>query len=155
LPLPLDWLRLSEWLRGFERPLVLATGHLGAAGRAAFAQLAAGCDNLVCSITHSLYVPLEEAAALAALGCVFEVDAFTYAHDLPGRERGSLDELLELDALVYFTSDGGQAATGDPFAFGAHVLDRIGAEIGHECAEALGIANPSALVRRLGSAVAA
>src|SRR5919204_701841 len=41
LTLPRDWDRVAAWLSGWRRPLVLATGHLGAAGRAAFAALAA------------------------------------------------------------------------------------------------------------------
>src|SRR5213079_579993 len=69
-PLPRDWSRIVGWLREFDGPLVLATAHLGAEGRAAFAELAAGRENLVCSVTHSLYVPLEEARVLAASGCV-------------------------------------------------------------------------------------
>src|SRR5205823_4148454 len=77
-PLPRDWSRIVGWLREFDGPLVLATAHLGAEGRAAFVELAADRESLVCSVTHSLYVPLEEARALAACGCVFEVDAYTY-----------------------------------------------------------------------------
>src|SRR5207245_9251207 len=98
LPLPREWGRIARWLREFDGPLVVATGHLGAEGRAAFAELAADRDNLVCSVTHSLYVPPEQARALAASGCVFEVDAYTYAHEIPGRTRGDLPELLDLDA---------------------------------------------------------
>jgi hypothetical protein len=155
LPLPREWGRISAWLREFDGPLVIATGHLGAEGRAAFADLAAGSENLVCSVTHSLYVPLEEARVLAVSGCVFEVDAYTYVHEMPGRTRGDLRELLDLDAVVYFTSDGGQQSTGDPFAFGARVLDELADEIGEERAAEIGVVNPAAVVGRLGSVAAA
>jgi hypothetical protein len=153
LRLPVDWERLASWLTDFGRPLVLATGHLGADGRAAFAALAAEHEHVVCSVTHSLYVPPAEALALAALGCVFEIDAFTYTFDVDGRERTDVhdhvDALRETGALVYFTSDGGQAATGNPFTFGARVLDRLAQELGDEVALALGVENPAALVHRL------
>lgn len=157
LPLPREWPELADWLAEIDRPLVLATGHLAAAGRAAFAALGAGNEHLVCSITHSLYVPLDEALALADAGAVFEIDAFTYVFDLPGRARADVQAhvsaLLEAGALVYFTSDGGQAATGDPFAFGARVVDEIGEAIGRDTAFALGVENPAAVVRRLESPV--
>lgn len=152
LPLPLEWARIASWLRAFDGPLVLATGHLAAEGRAAFAEVAAARANLVCSITHSLYVPPEELTTLGALGCVFEIDAYTYVHELPGRIRGDLEPLLDLGATVYLTSDGGQESTGDPFVFGARVLERIAGEIGDERAAALGIDNPAALLRRLEAA---
>ncbi len=157
LGLPSEWERVSEWLAGLRRPLVLATGHLDADGRAAFAALAAEHEQLLCSVTHSLYVPLEEALSLAALGCVFEIDAFTYVFDLDGRARADVrshvSALSEAGALVYFTSDGGQASTGDPFAFGERVLDQVGELIGSEAAAALGVDNPAAIVQRLEAAV--
>jgi hypothetical protein len=155
LPLPREWERIAAWVAEFDAPLVVATGHLGAEGRAAFAELAAGRPNRICSVTHSLYVPLEEARSLGDSGCVFEVDAYTYAHEIPGRTRGDLRELLDLDALVYYTSDGGQQSTGDPFAFGARVLDELAAEIGAERAREIGVVNPAAIVARLETATAA
>jgi hypothetical protein len=157
LPLPRKWERLAGWLAGLHRPLVLATGHLGVDGRAALAALAAEHEHLVCSVTHCLYVPLEEALSLAARGCAFELDAFTYVYDLDGRiradVRGHVSALSEAGALVYFTSDGGQASTGDPFAFGARVLEQIEEKIGGESATALGVDNPAALVRKLTGAL--
>jgi hypothetical protein len=153
LPLPRNWERVAGWLAGLEQPLVLATGHLGAGGRAAFAELAAEHEHLVCSITHLLYVPLEEALALAALGCAFEIDAFTYSFDVDSRERADayhhVSGLRATGALVYFTSDGGQASTGNPFSFGARVLEGLAQQLGEETAFALGVANPAALVERL------
>jgi hypothetical protein len=153
LPLPPTWEQLAERLADLDRPLVLATGHLAAGGRAAFARLAAENENLVCSITHSWYVPLDEALALAERGCAFELDAFTYAFPVKGRSRGHVyahvDTLIGAGAFVYFTSDGGQAATGNPFVFGARVLDELGEHIGHDAVLTLGVANPETLVKRL------
>jgi hypothetical protein len=151
LTLPESWGRVSRFLAAHDRPLVLATGHLGAPGRAAFAALAAASEFLVCSITHSLYVPLDEVITLAERGCVFEVDAYTYALDLPGRRRGDIRELLDVGALAYFTSDGGQATTGNPFHFGARVLDQLADVIGRDAAITLGVENPAAVVQRLDS----
>jgi hypothetical protein len=157
LPLPRDWPDLAQWLNRFERPIVLATGHLGASGRAAFARLCTRHPHAICSITHSLYVPLDEAKRLAASGCIFEVDAFTYTTEITGRIRADLaihlDALLGEGALVYFTSDGGQASTGNPFSFGARVLDQIADVIGTDQAIALGVENPAALIQRLETTV--
>ena len=150
LELPPYWPELEGELRGLERPLVLATGHLGAPGRQHFAELAAACPHLLCSVTHTLYVPLREALELAARGAVFEIDAFTLRHDLPGRTRHAPEEtvreLHRVEARVYFTSDGGQVDTGNPFEFGAESLDELGTLIGHGHAEELGVAAPSAVV---------
>jgi len=154
--LPEWWRLLADWLAWSRRPVVLATGHLDAVGRAAFAELAARHGHLQCSVTHSLYVSVDELVALAQAGCVFEVDAYTLVHDL-GRERRELAALLAAlaptGALVYFTSDGGQASTGDPFAFGARVLDTVAGVVGEETAGRLGVRNPAALVRWLDEGV--
>jgi hypothetical protein len=154
LPLPEMWSELAEWLAARDHRLVLATGHLAADGRGAFAELSARNSRLICSITHSLYVPLDEALSLAASGCVLELDAFTYAFPPDGLLAADapthVHALLDASALVYFTSDGGQAATGNPFAFGARVLDGLADAVGREAAAALGIDNPAALVGRLG-----
>lgn len=153
LPLPAIWGDLSPSLSDRPRPLVLATGHLGADGRAAFARLCADSDSLICSITHSLYVPLEEALSHAVSGCAIEVDAFTYAFPPQGFARADarrhVHTLLDAGALVYFTSDGGQAATGNPFAFGARVLDELAEAVGQDVAAVIGLDHPAALVARL------
>ncbi len=153
LPLPCWWDDIAAWLRRRDRRLWLATGHLGAKGRLALAQLARENEKLACTITHSLQVSIDEALALAALGCAFEIDAFTYANPVAGRPRTDVGELLEalLDAqaLVYFTSDGGQAETGDPFVFGATVLTEIEAVVGAELAALIGVENPMAVVSRV------
>jgi hypothetical protein len=153
LPLPALWDELSAWLSDRTSPLVLATGHLGADGRAAFARLCADSEALVCSITHSLYVPLDEALSLAASGCAIEVDAFTYAFPPDGLQRTDVRRhvhtLLDAGALVYFTSDGGQASTGNPFEFGAAVLDELAAVVGDDVAGVIAVDHPAALVARL------
>jgi hypothetical protein len=153
LQLPAFWDGLSEWLVAYESPLVLATGHLGSQGRAAFAELAAANAGLTCSITHSLYVPLDEALELLDAGCVFEIDAYTYAFPPDGMDRPDVIDhvgtLLEANALVYFTSDGGQRSTGNPFVFGASVLGRLAQILGSDVADLIGVANPAALVARL------
>jgi Family of unknown function (DUF6282) len=158
LPLPREWQRLAEWLARLDRPLVLATGHLDSDGRAAFAALAAGHRHLICSITHSLFVPLKEALSLATRGCIFEIDAFTYSAELEARGRGDgpghIGALRGSDALVYFTSDGGQASTGNPFNFGARVLDTLAEQIGSDAAYAIGVENPAVLVEGLDGAPA-
>ena len=157
LPLPRFWDDLSAWLSECASPLVLATGHLGAEGRAAMARLCARSDALICSITHALYVPLEEALSLAAGGCAIEVDAFTYAFPPEGLQRFDVRRhvhtLLDAGALVYFTSDGGQASTGNPFDFGARVLDELAAVVGDDAAGVIGVDHPAALIARLGHPV--
>jgi hypothetical protein len=150
LGLPPYWPELEAELRELERPLVLATGHLGARGRDRFAGMAAANPHLLCSVTHTLYVPRRELLKLAAQRAVFEIDAYTLRHDLPGRTRQSPQNTVRAlrgeGALVYFTSDGGQAGTGNPFVFGAQSLDELGTLIGHAHVEELGVAGPSAVV---------
>jgi hypothetical protein len=158
LPLPAWWPPLADRLEAMERPLVLATGHLGREGRDAFAALAARSVHL-CSITHGLYVPIEELLALAARGCAIEIDAYSYAFPVQGRSPGDpasyAGRLLGAGGIVYLTSDGGQAATGDPFAFGARVLDELEGLLGSSVARCLGVENPAAIVARVDSESAA
>ena len=153
LSLPEWWPELAKWLAGYPQPLILGTGHLGPEGRLAFAELARASAH-TCSITHSLYIPLTEALAHAAAGCALEIDGYTFANPLPGRRRGSLTELveqaLEVDALVYFTSDGGQASTGNPFAFGRRVLEDFEAIVGPERTRRLAIDGPAAVLAAAG-----
>jgi hypothetical protein len=150
LPLPGWWAELAEQLPQLGRRLVLATGHLAPAGRAELAALARSHEHLVCSVTHSLFVGAGELVQLHDLGCRFEIDAYTLAVQIPGRDRMDVERLMdvlpEAEQLVYFTSDGGQQTTGDPFLFGAAVLDDVAARIGPEPARKLGIHNPEALV---------
>jgi len=144
LTLPAWWAELSRWLAESRTRLVLATGHLGAQGRAAMAKLADDHDHLLCSVTHSHFVPLDELEELAARGCRFEVDAYTLTVDIPGRKRAGLEDVLAR-GTVYFTSDGGQASTGNPFVFGARTLDAVARDAAME----IGVDNPAALVRWL------
>ena len=145
LPLPAWWDELAHWLALPRRRLVLATGHLGAPGRAAMAELAERHDHLLCSVTHSLFVPLDELEQLAGLGCRLEVDAYTLAVDIPGRRRARLEDVVARGP-VYFTSDGGQEATGNPFLFGARTLDEVAAP---ELAVEIGVRGPEAVIRWL------
>jgi hypothetical protein len=149
LPLPAEWDRLAGWLVSRRPRVVLATGHLGPAGRSAFAR-AASAAGRPCSVTHSLYVPVEEALGLAGQGCAFEIDAYTYAHPLEGRARNDLAamvaELTRAGALIYFASDGGQAATGDPFAFGARVLAEVERLLEPAAVHRLAVDGPRAMV---------
>jgi len=150
LDLPPYWPGLERELQGLRRRVVLATGHLGRSGRSRFAELAAASPGLLCSVTHTLYVQPEELRPLAELGAVFEIDAYTLRHDLPGRARqrpdDAVDALRSMGALVYFTSDGGQASTGNPFVFGSESLDLLAELVGAATAEALGVAGPTAVV---------
>jgi hypothetical protein len=150
LPLPEWWESLAARLSTPGRQLVLATGHLGAEGRAALAELADIHQHLVCSVTHSLYVSPDELGRLAQRGCVFEIDAYTLTAEIEGRKRADLRPVVEAltaaGALVYFTSDGGQEATGDPFLFGAEALEQVATMIGATAADTLGVRNPDALV---------
>ena len=150
LALPEYWSELTDELWRVGSPRILATGHLGAPGRARFAELAASSPYLLCAVTHTLYVPPSELIGLAAQGAVFEIDAYTLRHDLPGdRSVGAQQEhgaLRSAGALVYFTSDGGQASTGNPFVFGAKSLDELGTLIGDTAAQELGVAGPAAVV---------
>jgi pimeloyl-ACP methyl ester carboxylesterase len=148
-------LRAARLLEGPDG-LVVGVAPRTPLAPAELAALANRNERLICSVTHALYVPLEEALSLAAIGCVFELDAYTYVHRIDGRRRGDLptyvESLIGAGALVYFTSDGGQAATGNPFAFGARVLGTVAQELGGSVAAALGVENPAALVARLGYA---
>jgi Family of unknown function (DUF6282) len=149
LPLPSYWAELADWLTEQPTRMVLATGHADRDGRVAFAELAAEQTHLLCSITHSLLVPLEELRELADRGCAFEIDAYTFTHDL-GRPCNDIrpvwNLLSERGASVYFTSDGGQAATGNPFEFGARVLDDIQSLLGPAAVQTIAIDNPATVV---------
>jgi hypothetical protein len=147
LPLPAWWDELAQWLAEPRQRLVLATGHLGADGREAMAALAERHDHLLCSVTHSLFVPLDELERLGELGCRLEVDAYTLTVDIAGRTRVQLEDAVARGP-VYFTSDGGQQATGNPFVFGARTLDDVAAP---ELAEEIGVRNPEAVIAWLDS----
>lgn len=153
LALPSWWDDLAAWLRGWKHPLVLATGHLAAEGRAALARLARECDLLTCAVTHSLHLSVDEAVSLASLECMFEIDAFTYANPVSVCVQTDLGELLKVlvsaGATVYFTSDGGQRETGNPFVFGAEVLAQVERLVGAELATLIGVENPAAIVAQL------
>lgn len=153
LPLPPWWPALREWLPHTYQPVVLATAHLGPQGRREFARAAASMENVVCSVTHSAYVATEEAAKLAALGCAFEFDLYTYRFPQEGRPNADLLQraasLREGGALVYLASDAGQQHVGNPFDFSAAVLAELVERAGRELIESLAEYNPAAFVRRV------
>jgi hypothetical protein len=157
LPLPSYWPGLARWLAERLPRVVLATGHLGAEGRMAFARAAAAA-GVRCSVTHSLFLTLDEALMLAALGCAFEIDAYTYTHAIDGRQRIDVVDMVgalrAAGATVYFTSDGGQAATGDPFVFGARVLADVERLVGAAVVRALGVEGPTSMVGEITRGVA-
>lgn len=157
LGLPGWWPDLAAYLRRLRRPIVLATGHLGPAGRRAFAATAMAAPYLRCSITHSLYLPTDEVETLREAGCAFEVDLYTAAHPIGGRPRvdlaRGLERLWRADAWVYLTSDAGQAHVGDPYVFVARQLEALEPLIGRERTHSLAVANPermAAFARRCG-----
>jgi len=153
LPLPARWSSFAGMLQAVARPLVLATGHLSAAGRRVFAEIAAASKSLRCSITHSLYLPPAEVAELRDLGCVFEVDLYTASHQIAGRPEvslaGGIRTLRDLGATVYLTTDAGQRDTGDPYVFSKKRLDDIAGAIGADVLNEIAVANPDAVAQRV------
>ena len=144
--LPKDWSAFAAILTTTARPLVLATGHLGAEGRRAFAELASTSPLLLCSITHALYVNPDEVSMLVKLGCVFEVDLYTGTRDIAGRPRVEFAAgnraVRDRGASVYLTTDCGQLAVGDPYLFSREVLATLGSQIGDALVAEIAVANP-------------
>jgi hypothetical protein len=153
LPLPEQWAAFMALLAKVSRPLVLGTGHLGAAGRRAFAEFAAATPNLTCGVTHSLYLDATEVAELHGLGCLFEVDLYTSSRAIHGRPRTDLVSgiaaLRAAGAWVYVTTDCGQKDVGDPYAFSRATLDTFAAAIGEEAATEVVIDHPRQLALRI------
>lgn len=149
LELPAWWDELAAHLHGIRTPLVLATGHLGQAGRRSFAEAAAANANVRCSVTHSLYLSAAERDDLRRLGCAFEVDLYTLTHPLPRGAYGDLlskvERLQGADALVYLTSDAGQAEVGDPYVFSAKTLVALERRVGTDLINALAISGPDTM----------
>lgn len=152
LPLPELWGELSDWLRERRPQIVLATGHLAADGRRGMARLAAQL-GIPCSVTHTLLIPLDEALELARMGAAIEIDAYTYLHTPGGREVTdpveATSELERTGALCYFTSDGGQAETGNPFVFADKVLSVLSRRLSPALVRRLAVDGPVAMVERL------
>ena len=150
LELPPWWPELRSAIATLPHGLVLATSHLDAAGRLEFARSAAGHAGLCCSVTHSLYVPTEEARILAKLGCAFEFDLYTTVHPVPDRPFADLvaraESLRETGSIVYITSDAGQAHVGNPFVFSKRVLGDLADKHGAGVIDELAVRNPAALV---------
>lgn len=155
LPLPADWPALSAWLL-HERPnVVLASGHLEAPGRIAMARLAREA-GVPCSVTHTLLIPSDDLRELAELGCLFEIDCFTYAFPPAQRPLSDVVDVVETleaaGALVYLTSDGGQRSTGNPYEFTASVLRGLTERLGASTVRALAVDGPSTVVSMLDGA---
>ncbi len=150
LPLPSWW---PELLPDLPAGVVLATGHVDAAGREAFAVIASQLSGVYCSVTHSLYLDDNEMIALADLGCAFEFDLYTAAYPVPGRPRRDLleraRELRDHDVFVYLTSDAGQAHVGNPFDFSGRMLDQLATEAGDRLIDELAVEKPEAFVARI------
>jgi hypothetical protein len=153
LPLPEQWPAFMGLLAKVDRPLVLGTGHLGADGRRALAEFAAGRPDLTCSVTHSLYLDAAEVAELNALGCVFEVDLYTATRAIHDRPRtdlvGGITALRAAGAWVYVTTDCGQKAVGDPYVFSHTTLDEFARVIGDDVASEVAIEHPRELALRV------
>jgi hypothetical protein len=159
LPLPPIWNDVVAVLQSLQTPLVLATGHFGAAGRRAFAELARQLPNARCSITHSLYLADDEVAALHRLGCAFEVDFYTAAHAVHGRPAidlaAGLQRLSALGVFAYLVTDAGQVATGDPYLFSAATLGALRGRLSDELLQTVAVTNPAAMAAHALSEVAA
>jgi hypothetical protein len=153
LPLPAMWGDFAEIIRETPRPLVLATGHLGAPGRMAFAMLASALPHCSCSITHSLYLEMDEVAALNQLGCLFEVDLYTSTraiHDRPRTDAAKgIARLQAAGAPVYLTTDCGQKEIGDPYIFSCGMLALIASEIGDDAVMEAAVAAPRRLAEHV------
>ena len=153
LPLPAWWPELRSMLPALPHPVVLATSHLDAAGRLELARAAADVRDVHCSVTHSLYLPVEEAKVLADLGCAFELDLYTAVHPLPDRQHGDLvaraTALRETGGLVYLSSDAGQEHVGNPFEFSSRVLSDLAEKAGNDLIAELAVQNPAEFVGRV------
>jgi hypothetical protein len=129
LPLPAQWAVMRRILTESGAPLVLATSHLDAHGRQEFASLCAAAASMLCTVTHSLYLGEPEVRSLGLTGAVFEADLYTLTRqvrDVPVAALGSRADLVHsLDSVLYLTSDAGQAAVGDPYAFTDRELRRL------------------------------
>jgi hypothetical protein len=152
LPLPRQWDDLCSWLRETRPSIVLATGHLGRDGRRAMADVAREI-GVTCSVTHSLLIPLDEALELAGRGCVLEIDAYTYLNPPQSHEATDIAEAVSAleaaGALVYLTSDGGQAATGNPFVFADKVVAVLSRRLSTATIRRLTFDGPAAVVEAL------
>jgi hypothetical protein len=129
MALPTWWPEAEALFARAKVNLVLSTGHLAAPGRRRLAEAAAGADHLLCSVTHSLYLPHDERDELVSLGCALEHDLFT-AHfpiaDRPEHELApALARTLDHGGVAYLTSDAGQHHVGNPFVFTEKALGAL------------------------------
>jgi hypothetical protein len=154
LSVPSWWPEAEDLLVASGLTVVLSTGHLDRRGRRRLAEAAARNDKVMCSVTHSLYVPEEELGELVELGCAFEHDLFTASFPIPGRpERelaSALARALELGGLTYLTSDAGQAGIGNPFAFAAEALEVLAKAASVTVVSEVARTNPARVAAHLG-----
>jgi hypothetical protein len=122
---------------------IVATGHLSLQAAEELV-LDASRMGITAIATHpfnpDVGVGAIGAGQLGALGAVVEIDAYSI-HLLAGGAASVVGEIGQLIAdgiRVILSSDGGQAATGDPFAFAADALRSL---------RAAGLEDGGALVR--------
>jgi Family of unknown function (DUF6282) len=157
LPLPPRWAAIRRILTGIGASLVLATSHLDTRGRREFASLPATAPSVLCTVTHSLYLADDEVRALARSGAVFEADLFTLTRpvrDVPIAALGPRADLVHsVGSVIYLTSDAGQAAVGDPYAFVDRELRRLAAGLADaglaDVLPGLTIAGPERVARHI------
>lgn len=149
LNLPSWWPDVRARLPEIEHPILLATSHLGRAGRCELAETANELRHVICSVTHSLYIDVDEARDLAGAGCVFELDFYTSAFPPKGRPLRSLADhavaLKDTGATVYLTSDAGQKDTGNPFSFAADQIAKLASRLDAEALRTLVDTGPAAI----------
>jgi hypothetical protein len=153
LPLPPWWPELRSALATLPHPVVLATSHVDAAGRMELARAAAEIRGVHCSVTHSLYLPPEEATALGNFGCAFEFDLYTAIYPVPDRAHGDVlvraSAVRETGGLAYLSSDAGQQRVGNPFEFSSRVLTDLAGKWSNDLIDELAIRNPAEFVGRV------
>jgi hypothetical protein len=153
LGLPRWWPEMLAGLPADAPRLVMATGHLGSDGRRTMATVAAARGD-ICSVTHALFVEPREVDRLVTLGCRFEVDLYTAAYSVPGLPpidlATGIRRLREQGAPTYLTTDAGQTAVGDPYAFSARMLADLDRRLGAAILAEVAVAGPADLVAAVG-----
>lgn len=159
LALPAWWPEAQELFTRSQVTIVLSTGHIGATGRRRLAEAAAGTDNVLCSITHSLYVPEDELAELMRLGCALEHDLFTASFPIPGQPKRelapTLANVLDQGGMAYLTSDAGQHQVGNPFIFAEKALGALARTASRAIIFQAATLNPARVAAHLGETGAA
>jgi hypothetical protein len=159
LALPAWWPEAQQLFTRAPAAIVLSTGHLSAVGRRVLAETAAGPENLLCSVTHSLYVDEDELGELMSLGCVLEHDLFTANFPIPGRPERDLAVALahafDHGGVAYLTSDAGQHHVGNPFLFAENALQALSREASATVVGQAASVVPARVAAHLGETAAA